>query len=179
MSKSNVDHSLLRDLNIWIDSYNDLFSDFDSRPFSERAISDDFIREMNKLTEEKDELIKTLRFQIPVKERDAKIEDIIIKRLSKDFKREYAQIAREVNNNRHKGLIMAACGISALMIAVLITTIEMKKLGQNFLRILFEPAGWFLIWSGLEKIFFDGKTVKRKRDYYARLEKCKIEFVSI
>ena len=30
-------------INIWLDSYNGIFSDFDSHPYSDRTISDDFI----------------------------------------------------------------------------------------------------------------------------------------
>ncbi|HET6991232.1 MAG TPA: hypothetical protein VFJ43_07915, partial [Bacteroidia bacterium] len=174
-----VRHSLLRNLNIWIDSYDDLFSDFDSRHFSERAISDDFLREMNKLTEEKEELIKTLHFQIPAKLRDEKTEAIIIDRLSNDFQREYQRFANELNSNRRRGFFMAIFGFACLISTVILTSADVNKLWQNSLKILFEPAGWFLIWSGFEKMFFGGEPVKRKRDFYARLEKCKIEFVSI
>jgi hypothetical protein len=36
------------EISIWLDSYNDIFSDFDSRPFSERTVSDDFLSEVRK-----------------------------------------------------------------------------------------------------------------------------------
>ncbi len=40
-------------LSIWLDIYDDIFSDFDSRPFHERALSDDFIHEAKKMAKEK------------------------------------------------------------------------------------------------------------------------------
>ncbi len=40
------------EVSIWIDTYDDVFSDFDSRPYSQRAISDDFIRESQKMYKE-------------------------------------------------------------------------------------------------------------------------------
>jgi hypothetical protein len=170
---------LLRELDFWVDSYDDLFSDFDSRPFSARTISDDFILEMNKLTEEKEDYIKTLRFQIPAKARDEKTESVIIKRLTSDFRREYIRFADELKTSRRKGIAMAALGIIALMSVVVITSINGNKLWQNFLKVLFEPAGWFMIWTGLDRMLIAGKPIKRKRDFYARLEKVKVEFVSI
>ena len=170
--------SLLRDLNFWIDSYDDLFSDFDSRPFSGRAISDDFILEMNKLTEEKEDFVKTIRFQIPAKVRDEKTEAIIVERLTKEFRREYIRFEDELNVGRKNGILMAILGFTALMSAVIITSIDGNKLWQNSLKILFEPAGWFLIWTGFDKMFIAGKPIKRKRAFYARLEKSKVEFVS-
>lgn len=172
-------HSLHRDLNIWIDSYDDLFSDFDSRHFTERAVSDDFLLQMHKLTEEKEDFIKTLHFQIPAKLRDENSEKIIIARLSADFKSEFIRYSAELNSSRRNGIVMTLIGLVAFATTILIMSLEGNKLWQNFLRVLFEPAGWFLIWSGLDKIFFSGKPIKRKRDFYARLEKSKVEFVSI
>lgn len=177
-SKAN-DSSLHRDLNIWIDSYDDLFSDFDSRHFTERVISDDFLVEMKKLTEEKDEFIKTVRFQIPSKVRDEKSESVIIERLSKDFHREFIRSSLRLKKSRRNSFFMALSGLLALMSAVFISSLEGNKLWHNFLKVLFEPAGWFLIWSGMDKLFFGGKSEKRKRDFYELLEKSKIEFVSI
>lgn len=180
MKKSSSNkNALLRDLNIWIDSYDDLFSDFDSRHFSERAVSDDFILQMHKLAEEKEDFIKTIRFQIPAKMRDEKSEKIIIDRLTSDFRREYIRFSSELNASRRNGVIMALIGLIAFATTVVIMSLEGNELWQNMLRVLFEPAGWFLIWSGLDKIFFSGKPIKRKRDFYARLEKSKVEFVSI
>jgi len=174
-----VKHALLRDVNIWIDSYEDLFSDFDPRPFTERAVSDDFISEMNKFTEEKDERVRTLRFQIPEKMRDEKAERIIINRLTNDFRREYLRFAEEVKTGRRRAFFIALFGMISLMIALIFTTAEGNKLGYNLLRTIFEPAGWFMVWTGLDKLFFGGKNQKRKRNFYERLEKCKVEFDSI
>ncbi|MDQ3108780.1 MAG: hypothetical protein M3R17_02705 [Bacteroidota bacterium] len=178
MKKENHTKQMLRDLNLWIDSYDDLFSDFDSRPLSERGISDDFISELNKLIPEKEGFIETLRFQVPAKVRDEKTEAIIIDRLSKDFSRHYLRFTDEVDANRKKGILMTFFGIAALITAVLIISLGENVIWQNTLKVLFEPAGWFLVWSGLDKIFFGGKSVKQRREHYARLEKSKVEFVS-
>lgn len=173
------DDSTLRDLNFWIDSYDDLFSDFDSRPYAERAISDDFISELNKLTEEKEDFVKTICFQIPAKVQDEKTESIIMKRLTNGFRNKYIRFSNELNASRRNGILMTACGVAAMTLAVFITSHGEHTLWQNSLKILFEPAGWFLIWTGLDKLYTGGKPIKRKRDFYARLEKSKVEFISI
>ena len=41
-----------KDIKIWIDEYDGIFSDFDPRPYSERNMSDDFLNECNKLFRE-------------------------------------------------------------------------------------------------------------------------------
>ncbi len=176
--KKADDSSFSRDLNFWIDSYNDLFSDFDSRPYSERAISDDFISELNKLTEEKDDFIKTIIFQVPAKVRDEKTEAVITDRLTNGLLNQYIRFSKELNRSRRNGILMTVLGIAAMMLAVYITSLGEHTLIINSLKILFEPAGWFLIWTGLDKMYMGGKPIKRKRDFYARLEKSKIEFIA-
>src|SRR5690349_704077 len=37
------------ELSIWLDTYDDIFSDFDPRPLNERALSDDFLSEARKM----------------------------------------------------------------------------------------------------------------------------------
>lgn len=44
-SQSNASRA---EISIWLDSYNDIFSDFDSRPISLRSLSDDFITQVKK-----------------------------------------------------------------------------------------------------------------------------------
>lgn len=170
--------SLFRDVTIGIDSYDDLFSDFDPRQYSERAISDDFISEMNKLTDEKDEHVKGLKFQIASDKRDLKAEQVIEKRLSENFHTEHARAAYRLRNKYLRTLLMMVIGMSALLAAATISTIEDHGLWRNMLLVVFEPAGWFLTWTGLDEITTGTKPLIRKRDFYGRLKKSKIEFFS-
>ena len=36
-------------ISLWLDSYNEMFSDFDPRPYSKRTVSDDFILQIRKV----------------------------------------------------------------------------------------------------------------------------------
>jgi hypothetical protein len=179
MPESQYKKNSSRDLHIWIDDYDDLFSDFDPRPYTERTISDDFILELNKLTKEHQDFIHTLQFQIPEKLRDIKQEEIIIQRLHTDFKREYSTFSDDLKLNLTKGIIMTASGISLLLIAVMLTTVGTQKNWHNYMLVVFQPAGWFLCWSGMDKMIFGGRQTKIKKEFYRRLSKCKIEFVSM
>lgn len=42
-----------QNISIWLDTYDDIFSDFDYRQFSEKALSDDFLTELQKMYREK------------------------------------------------------------------------------------------------------------------------------
>lgn len=45
-----------------------------------------------------------------------------------------------------------------------------------FLRILLEPAGWFLLWAAFDFLFYDFNKLKTVRDFYMQLSKAKIDF---
>ena len=71
------------DISIWIDSYSDMFSDFDPRSFSERTISNDFIAQLKKVSRDTKGKVSVLKLLVPVgmqkddHEKDCKIISII------------------------------------------------------------------------------------------------------
>ena len=178
-NSASQEADLPRHLHLWIDTYDDLFSDFDPRPFTERIISDDFIVEMNKLTAEHDEHIKSICFQIPKAARDEGSEKIIRKRLIADFQRQYRLFSRSWSLNCRVGIIIVAGGLTSLALAVFVAQTGLDQLAKDIVKVVLEPAGWFMMWTGLDKVAFGGRASKRKRDFYRRLSKSKVEFVSI
>lgn len=42
----------MSEISIWLDNYDDIFSDFDPRPYSQRSLSDDFLAEAKKIEHE-------------------------------------------------------------------------------------------------------------------------------
>ena len=55
-------------ISLILDNYDDIFSDFDPRPYTVRALSDDFLNECRKAIIEKGENIE-LRFLLSKKQR--------------------------------------------------------------------------------------------------------------
>src|SRR3989344_7271696 len=66
-------------ISLIIDNYDDIFSDFDSRPYSHRNLSDDFMYEAKRVSKEMKEGVAELRFMIPGIERDSNHEGVIKK----------------------------------------------------------------------------------------------------
>ncbi len=50
LHKEHINQSANNEIKMWFDSYDDLFSDFDSNPYSTRVLSDDFIFQLKKVT---------------------------------------------------------------------------------------------------------------------------------
>ena len=40
----------MADISLWLDDYDDLFSDFDSRNYLKRRVSEDFLEELKSVT---------------------------------------------------------------------------------------------------------------------------------
>jgi len=78
-----------------------------------------------------------------------------------------------------KGFSLAITGIVLMFIATLILfNYGDNTLFLSFLIILLEPAGWFLFWEGLDIVLFESKKIKPDLEYYKKMAKCNINFVS-
>lgn len=169
-----VNHS---EVSLVIDVYNDIFSDFDPRPFNERALSDDFLLAAKKAAKEEDKLVQ-LNFLIPQNKRDLNEEKLIKKRLSKHFEKNYSILEREKSKIVKTGAGFIAAGVILMLVASLI--LSRREGGSfllNFLIVLFEPGGWFLFWEGLYQVIFESKKVDPNLDFYKKMRNVRVQFL--
>jgi hypothetical protein len=172
------EHEFNRQISIWLDEYDDIFSDFDPRPYSDRALSDDFIGELKKVCREDELIIDEMKLLIPGKNRKPENETIIIKRLHAHFRKAFAVISKRVKVARTKGIIMVFSGIIMLLIASIIANQQSTQFAMKFLLVLFEPAGWFFMWTGMDNLFFASRQSQSEMEFYTKLSKSKIVFGS-
>src|SRR5438067_625337 len=99
------------ELSIWLDNYDDIFSDFDSRPLSDRALSDDFINEARKMAKEKSSGKIELKLLMPEKQRQPEVETVIIKSLHSRFRYYAHTLENEIRQIKKKGYNLTAAGI--------------------------------------------------------------------
>lgn len=176
VKKEEVRHNEKR-LPLQIDSYNDIFSDFDPRPFEHRALSIDFLDESKRAVRELGEGIE-LRFFIPQNKRNLKQEGLIKKRLWEHFKKHHDLILKEKKSIIKRGLSFVAAGFILMIIATYFLFTYEKNLIGSFFVILLEPASWFLFWEGLNLTIFESRKLKGDLDFYKKMSHCKIEFVN-
>lgn len=168
--------SLLKEKNISLvlESYGDIFSDFDPRPYSEKALSDDFLLECKKAVHDKKELGLELRLLVPKSKRNAVHELQIKKRLKNHFHKHFNEKLKERKKTIKEGILLFFIGV----ILIFISTLLYIKKGFlfNFLFVVFEPAGWFTIWTGFEKIFLAEKEKKADLEFYKKMANVTIHF---
>ncbi len=162
-----------------LDTYNDLFSDFDPRPYSVRTISNDFLLELKRVDPELIYNNYHILFVIPKGQRIIKDESIIKKRLTEFFNKEYL-----LHNNYKKKIIQLGSIFIALGVLVIFLFFYILPKYPNvmdsfsFFQIIFELVGWFLLWEGLNQIIFVSKEKRNHIKLYFRLSNAKITFVN-
>jgi hypothetical protein len=160
-------------ISLILDNYSDLFSDFDPRPFSERALSDDFLQECKRASLDKEDRLE-LNFLIPKKYRDFGHESLIKRRLKNYFQKHSQEKQKKVRAIKREGLIWFAIGALVMFGATFLY--DRPQFFYKFLLIIAEPAGWFMFWEGLIKVFMDAKEKKPEADFYTKMADAKVSF---
>lgn len=168
----------LAEINILLSSYNDLFSDFDPSAYPERTLSDDFIIQAKEIAKNKSGNNMSLRLLLPANKRNEKDEGLILERLNSHFRNVYKRLKSEVRNANFKGFTLTFIGIIIMILASYISFIKHDKFYAHLLLVLFEPAGWFLLWIGLDHLVYFLKDTKRELSFYLKMTKSEINFIS-
>ena len=166
----------LAEIRILLRSYDAIFSDFGPRPYSERTLSYDFIIQAKKRFRNKRGEKVFLKLLLPANKRNEQDEDMIVKRIHSYFKNVNQQLKDEVRKTNKKGLILTLIEIVLMMAASYISFMKPEKYYVHFLLVLFEPAGWFLVWVGLDHLVYSSKEAKKDLDFYLRVTKSEIKF---
>jgi len=167
------------ELSVWLDSYDDIFSDFDPRPFQERALSDDFLNEARKMVKEKPDGRIELELLMPESLRNKETETVIIKSLHAHFRRFVHAIEHEKKKTNQRGIVLTLCGFILLTVAAYISNLPSRSFIHNTTLVIFEPSGWFLVWTGLDHIFYIARRKKPEAEFNSRMAHAEIVFLSI
>ena len=166
-------------ISLWIDSYDDLFSDFDPRNYSKREISADFLSEAKRFARERLDGKVDLVILGPQKIRDKYVEAVIKKRLKQSFLQQYKFLLNKKRKTIKQGAIFILLGIFFMIVTTFILfSFSVKDFFIYFLAVIGEPAGWFLFWEGLNLIIFDSKEKKSDLEFNKKMSKIDILFSS-
>ena len=164
------------EVSLWLDHYDDIFSDFDPRPYSQRGISDDFLKEARKFTHEVTSGGMELRFLVPDNHRKAEDEAMIRKRLREHFRKHATLLEDEHARTIRKGAMMAATGFLLLLIAATVDYYNGNEFLWSVIMVVMEPAGWFTVWNGLDQILSKSKEKRPELEFYGKMAKADIRF---
>lgn len=163
-----------------LDDYNDIFSDFDPRPMSERGLSEDFLSEAKRACMDKYSEKINFVILVPDKIRKPKDEEIIKERLKKHFKKHHSLLKKKKNSVLKKGIGFWVTGVIIMVIAtILLFEFKEKNIITSFFTILLEPAGWFLFWEGMHLVIFETKKTNPTLKFNEKMANASINFTSV
>lgn len=162
-------------ISLMLASYNDIFSSFDARTYSEKALSDDFLIECKKAARDKDDKFELI-MSLPKALRSLNDEAKIRRRLKEHFKKHFSQEEKNVTKIKRQGIKWIAVGFIAIIAAVLIGMLK----DNVWLNSLVEPVlvipGWFAIWEGLTRIFIKAGEMTPDYEFYKKMTDVTITF---
>lgn len=170
----------IKEVSIAIDNWDDIFSDFDPRPLTERALSEDFIFELKKRYRETKKGDYLVTIYAPVTLKDDKSEKGVSQRLKRHFRQRSLTRQRELNRIRLRGVLFVMIGIFFLGFLTLATYFRyFSDLTIEILGIIFMPLGWFGIWEGFSKIVDTSPIFIQEEMLFDKLSKATYRFVYI
>jgi len=164
-------------INLWLDSYDDIYSDFDSRHYLTRRISEDFLAELQ--TEIKNlPHTRNMILSLPAEQRNTATEKIIATSLTKLFSGQFKLHRRLCRQKLTKGLMFLIFGVMVMLLNSWIIYHSGESFLIIYLKVLLEPAGWFLLWAGLDFLLYDFAGFKKTENFYRALSEMHIFFQS-
>ena len=163
-------------ISLWLDDYENFFSDFDPRPFSQRALSDDFLYEAKKVTHEMKPGVFDVTFLVPHNKRNKTEEEIIKSRLQAHFRKEFTRMQKEYQRIIRTGIMLTGAGFLLMLGAISALHLSQINFAYEYGRVVLEPAGWFTAWYGLDHIFYLSKENKHEMAFNKKMSHAEFRF---
>jgi len=163
---------------IALDGYDDVFSDFDYGPFETRRLSQDLLNELSgRLSRKRGNV--SLVFEMPGKLRKHEVEAMVKTRLRQVFFDRWKSSVADISANQRTAVFRIVVGTAILVVEASLLVFGQGEFWLTLLGTLISPAGWFGVFTGLERLFDVPKLLLKKRNLYARLKNAEISFVSL
>ncbi|MBI5134397.1 MAG: hypothetical protein HZA81_03390 [Candidatus Taylorbacteria bacterium] len=170
MEHTHTKHEENQEIFIRLEHYDDIFSDFDIRPYSKRALSVDFLDEIKRASQDKVIGGIDLVLHMHEKDRSESHEVTIRERLAAHFKKHHHLLLKEKKGVVKLGSGMVSVGVLFMVAATYIVFKDPEKSAlMSFLLVFLEPAAWFLLWEGMDQIIFKSKGINPELDFYRKM----------
>lgn len=167
---------------IYIDTIDDIFSDFDPRTIDARILSMDFLNEVRLQAQQStDESRIDIHILAPSfirkQEMSRKVEQITRRRILTHFQDEYRRIRSDRMKTVARALFFLISGVTCFFVIKLVGDVGDRHFFLKMLLELLTFFSWFATWSGID-LFSD---LPKKRDVRlrGRLAGAQVQFRSV
>ncbi len=168
----------MAELNFWLDSYDDIYSDFDSRHYLKRRISEDFLNELRTEMKYIEYHTGDMILLLPQEHRDEPAEKIIADSLTDFFIHQFQYHQGKCRKKLKKGILLFTTGVIIMLLNSWFSYHSGESFSFTGIKVLLEPAGWFLLWAALDFLFYDFAELKKERNFYKKLCEMHVHFKS-
>lgn len=170
------------EVSLILDTYDDIFSDFDPRPYDERALSEDFLSAAKRASRDKGEGLE-LRFLIPKNVRKSSDEDLIKERLRDHFRKHYKMLKKDAAKQRRSAFILIGIGVIVGLVDALVLSVSsvfsLSAILSDSIGLILTPASWYTIWTGFDRILSRPKEDVDDEIFYKKMKDADISFAPI
>jgi hypothetical protein len=167
----------LKEIAVVIDTWDDVFSDFDPRPLNQRTVSGDFVEELKKRYRETRKGYFTISIYAPEALRSVDSEKMVTQRLKKHFRLRFLQKKKELIRKRVRGAVFVCIGVSSLSFLTLATYFRfLNQLSIEIAGIILMLLGWFGFWEGLSKLIDTSPAFIQEERLFEKLSKAAYRF---
>jgi len=167
------------EISFWLDVYDDIFSDFDPRSYHKRRLSEDFLDEIKAAFKYHKNHTEGLVLLLPRERRKEEIEEGIINQVKTQLQLRLDNAARKEKKMLRRGLALLVSGVLIMYIDSLITVKGYNGQLMVMLRIVMEPGSWFMMWTGLDALFYDYREARMETAFYKKIIALKMRFENI
>ncbi|HSB47424.1 MAG TPA: hypothetical protein VLD37_05400 [Candidatus Bilamarchaeum sp.] len=164
---------VLQVADVALDSYDEIFSDFDPSPYTTRLLSEDFIRELRRRCTATGKGDFVVNFTLPRALRSEKIEGLVRKRIRDHFRSNLSDIEKAAKEKTRRGLLRIALGVAISVPLFFLPVIETLPV-LTVLSVLM----WYALWSGFEHVFEVSARLERKKMFYDKFLRADYNFVN-
>ncbi|MBI2079810.1 hypothetical protein HYT84_03525 [Candidatus Micrarchaeota archaeon] len=158
---------------IAVDSYDDIFSDFDPSPYETRLLSEDFITELERRSAETKKDVFIIHFTLPREMRSEKTEVLVRKRIKEHFRKALKDLEKIRKEKIHRGLIRIAIGV-----LISISLFFIPELDATPILMILSVLIWYALWSGFEYVFESPRRLNRKIVFMEKFMKAEYKFMN-
>jgi len=163
---------VLQKVDVALDSYDDIFSDFDPSPYQTRLMSEDFLNELHGRHTETSKGAFAVSFTLPKTLRYEKTESLVRKRIKDYFRERHKKVDKRISDEKKEGLFRIIAGVG-IGIAILIV----PYLSNPHFAPILSVLSWYALWTGYDHLFDTSPRLEKKRQFYERFMKAEYVFM--
>ncbi|MDE1851921.1 MAG: hypothetical protein KGH69_04515 [Candidatus Micrarchaeota archaeon] len=164
------------EISLILDTYDDIFSDFDPRSYAERALSVDFLSETRREARDKDTGIE-LNLLIPKAARNLADEETIKTRLKAYFRKSYRYAKEELSKRSRQALALVVVGVVIGTADVYMLSLEgISPILKSAIEVVLTPASWYTLWTGFDELMIKPREAEAEKAFYKKMSAAQIIF---